>query len=476
LFTRNDIRRVHLIGIGGTAMAALAAMLQEQGLQVTGSDQGIYPPMSDFLARRGIPVRESYDARNIEDGVDLVVVGNAVSRGNPEVEAVLDRGMRYRSLPEMLRDWFIEEKRTLVVTGTHGKTTTASLLSWILYSAGRDPGFLIGGIPANFSEGFRWGRGEDVVLEGDEYDTAFFDKRPKFLHYLPRIVVLGAVEYDHADIYEDLSALLKSFRLLLRLIPRSGSLIVNSTDANAMGLAAEAPCPVVTCALEDPAAAWSACDIHTREGRTRFGVIHQGMDVSSCSWPLAGRHNVQNALLALAAAHAAGIQVEAALPALSTFRGVRRRLEYLGDYGGIQLYDDFAHHPTAIRATLVALRELYPAGRIWAVLEPRSNTMCRNVFQTALPEALVPADRVVVGAVHRAERIPPAERLDAQGVVEGLRRDGCSAWHIQKVHEIAAFLAGHAGPGDIVCLMSNGGFGGLADKLRTALAARGASA
>lgn len=463
---RLDVRNVHLLGICGTAMAALAAMLKERGFQVTGSDQGVYPPMSEFLADRGIPVREGFGPQNLGEDVDLVVIGNALSRGNPEVEAVLDRGIPYRSLPEVLREWFIQGKRSLVVTGTHGKTTCASLLAWILYWAGRDPSFLIGGIPQNFSSGFRLGEGDEMVLEGDEYDTAFFDKRPKFLHYLPRIVTLGALEYDHADIYRDMEAFLQAFRWFMRVIPKSGQLIIHRADPHVRQLASEAPCPVMTCALEDGEADWTAQGILVTEGRVQFRVRHDGRELGECAWALPGRHNIINALLAVAAAHAAGIDPHISMDAVRTFKGVRRRLEYLGEPGGVLLYDDFAHHPTAIRSSLEALREFYPERRIWAVMEPRSNTMCRSIFQKVLPEAFAPADRVLIGAVHRAGRIPQEERLDPQVVVDEIRRKGKEAWYLPRVSEIVEILKDRVGPGDVVCIMSNGNFGGIQDLLK----------
>jgi UDP-N-acetylmuramate: L-alanyl-gamma-D-glutamyl-meso-diaminopimelate ligase len=471
LFTESEVRKVHLVGIGGTAMAALAGMLQDRGFLVTGSDEAVYPPMSDFLAQRGISVREGFGPQNLDEDVDLVVIGNALSRGNEEVEAILDRKMRFRSLPEVLRDWFIQGKDSLVVTGTHGKTTTSALLAWILLRAQRDPSYLVGGIPRGLAAGFRLGGGPEVVMEGDEYDTAFFDKRPKFLHYLPRIVTLGALEYDHADIYPSMEELMRAFRLLLRIIPRNGRLIVNISDQNAMHLSGEAPCPVITCGL-DGDADWAAHDIRVEAGGMRFGVNHGGRDVGKCTSRLPGPHNVLNALLAVAAAHEVGVGPEISLPAISSFQGVRRRLEFLGEKGGVKLYDDFAHHPTAIRASLGALRDLYPRNRIWAIFEPRSNTMCRRIFQEALSRAFDAADRVVLGAVHRAERLAPEERMDPQAVVAAVRDTGRNGWYVPRVEDIVDLVADQAVEGDILCIMSNGGFGGIQRSLMDALPKR----
>jgi UDP-N-acetylmuramate: L-alanyl-gamma-D-glutamyl-meso-diaminopimelate ligase len=449
-------------------MAALAAMLQELGIRVTGSDQAVYPPMSDFLAQRGIPVREGFGPRNLDPDVGLVVIGNAMSRGNPEVEAVLDSGVPYASMPEMVKWWFLQGKRCLVVTGTHGKTTTSALLAWILHCAGRDPGMLVGGIPADFGSGFRLGSGPDFVIEGDEYDTAFFDKRPKFVHYLPRIVTLGALEFDHADIYRDMGEIMGAFRGLMRILPRGGRLIIHEGDANARALAAEALCPVITCGLERDAQ-WRAEGIRVEHGRTLFRVIHEGEAAAECAWSLAGRHNVLNALLAMAAAHEAGVAVQEAAGAVGTFHGVRRRLERLGQAGGVTLYDDFAHHPTAIQASLEALRSHHPAARIWAVLEPRSNSLCRNVFQAALPRALEGADGVILASVHRAERLAPDQRLDPQAVVMDLRARGRQARYLPCLEELVSFLASQCAAGDVVCIMSNGGFGGIQGRLMEAL-------
>jgi UDP-N-acetylmuramate: L-alanyl-gamma-D-glutamyl-meso-diaminopimelate ligase len=472
LFTANEVKRVHLVGIGGTAMAALAAMLQERGLLVSGSDQAIYPPMSDFLAQRRIPVMEGFSPQNLGPDLDLAVVGNAISRGNPELEALLERRIPYRSFPEVLRAWFLEGKRSLVVAGTHGKTTTASLLSWILLEAGEDPGFLVGGIPRGLEAGCRVGEGELFVVEGDEYDTAFFDKRPKFLHYLPWVVTLGGIEYDHADIYHSMEQMLGAYRMLLRVVPGNGRLVLNMGDPHARLMAQDSPCPVVGCAVGQPAQ-WTADGIRVERARTIFRVLHHGLPVGECQWALPGRHNVINGLLALAAAREAGVDTELAIQAMCGFQGVRRRLEFLGEIGGVLLYDDFAHHPSAIRAGLSGLRELHPGARLWAIFEPRSNSMCRRVFQEELPRAFAQADRVILAGVHRAERIPPGDRLDPQEVVQAINGPTQEAWYIPRIQDIVAFVRDEAVPGDVLCVMSNGGFGGIQGLLMEALGARG---
>ena len=460
-----EIKRVHLVGIGGAAMSALAAMIKQCGIQVTGSDRGVYPPMSDFLAEKEIPVFEGYRPENLDGEIDRVVIGNALSRGNPEVEAILDRGLHYLSLPEAVRRWFIRGKRSFVVTGTHGKTTTASLLSWLLDSGGRDPSFMIGGIPKNYSSGYRLGDGDDFVMEGDEYDTAFFDKRAKFLHYLPRIATLGAVEFDHADIYADVDQIMHSFRLFLRVIPQTGRLVINRADPLVRRIAAEAPCPVVTCGLEDPEAEWSVEDIDPKDGTTGFTLARNGKAVGHGSWSMPGRHNLINGVLALAAANEAGVPPESALEAMETFQGVKRRLERIGHTNGVLIYDDFAHHPTAIRASLDALREAHPENRIWAVLEPRSNTMRRSVFQDVLADAFASADRVIVGPIHRPDMLPKGERLDPERLVRDLTRLGKNARHIGEFSEIVETIRSEASPGDVIGILSNGGFGGIHKQL-----------
>ena len=460
-----DVRRVHLVGIGGTAMSALAAMLKSCGVQVTGSDRGIYPPMSDFLAEKEIPVFEGYRPENLNGDIDRVVIGNALSRGNPEVEAVLDRGLHYLSLPEAMQRWFLQGKRSLVVTGTHGKTTTASLLARLLDSGGRDPSFMIGGIPKNYSSGYRLGSGDDFVMEGDEYDTAFFDKRAKFLHYLPRIATIGAIEFDHADIYKDVDQIMHSFRLFLRVIPQTGRLVINRADPLVRRIASEAPCPVVTCGLEDPEAEWSVEDIEPKNGKTGFALVRHGKAIGRGSWSMPGRHNLINGVLALAAANEAGVLPEQALETMGTFLGVKRRLERIGDTNGVVIYDDFAHHPTAIRASLDALREAHPENRIWAVLEPRSNTMRRSVFQDVMADAFSPADRVIIGPIHRLDMLPENERLDVERVVRDLIRMGKNARHIGEFVEIVETIRREALPGDVIAILSNGGFGGIHKQL-----------
>ena len=455
--------RVHLIGVCGTAMATLAAMLKRQGCRVTGSDVQAYPPMDQFLASEGIAPRIGYDAANVPDDIDLAVIGNAVSRGNPEVEAVLERRIRYASLAETIRDRFLWRRRPIVIAGTHGKTTTTSMTAWALVDAGADPGFLIGGVPRNFDAGYRLGASDLFVIEGDEYDSAYFDKTAKFLKYLPFVAVVGSLEFDHADIYADLDALTLAFRRFVGLVPGNGRLLLGADDPGACALADAAHCPVETFGLSD-GADWQATDIEYRSDGTTFSVRHAGTAVARAELPLLGAFNVRNAMAAIAAGAAAGIAPDRLAIALRTFRGVRRRLELSGVGRGVALYDDFAHHPTAVRETLAALRATAPAGRIWGLFEPRSATSCRRVFQADFAAALAGADEVVIAPVYRVT-IPADRRLDASRLAADLTASGTRARYVESIDAIAALIEAEAQAGDLVVLMSNGDFGGLRQEL-----------
>ena len=454
---------VHFVGICGTAMATLAAMLKRQGLRVRGSDAHAYPPMDAFLAGQGIDVLPGYDADRLTGDVDVVVIGNAVSRGNPEVEAALARRMRYVSLPEMVRERFLRDARPIVVAGTHGKTTTTSMTAWTLAEAGVDPSFLVGGIPRNFDASFRLGGGDLFVIEGDEYDSAFFDKTAKFLKYLPFVAVVGNLEFDHADVYPDLAALELAFRRLLALVPENGRVLLGHDDPGARALAAAAYCPVETFGI-DAGADWRAAGVEPGADRTRFDVLHRGRPAARVDLPLIGAFNVRNALAAVAAGAAVGVAPEASAAALGRFAGVRRRLDVRGTGRGVTVYDDFAHHPTAVRETVSALRAASPDGRVWAVFEPRSATSCRRVFQAAYAEALAAADEVLVAPVFRST-LPPDERLSETRLVADLRAAGTRARHLETMDAIGDAIVGEARPGDRVVLMSNGDFGGLRETL-----------
>ncbi len=459
--------RIHLIGICGTAMATLAAMLKARGHDVRGSDQNVYPPMSDFLAEQQIVTLQGYDAAHISADLDLVIVGNAISRGNPELEEVLDRKIRYCSLPEAVRDHFLWASRSIVIAGTHGKTTTTSLTGWVLTYGGADPSVLVGGIAENFAGSFRLGGGREFVIEGDEYDSAFFDKTAKFLKYIPDIVVVNNIEYDHADIYPDLESIRVAFRRLVNLIPRRGLLIVGADDPEARALATSARCPVQTFGLSD-GADWQAHDLRPGEGSTTFSVRSKRTPVGQIELPLIGAYNVRNALAALAVGVAAGLNIDTIAQGLSKFRGVRRRMELRGAAAGVAVYDDFAHHPTAIAETLAAVRSAHPDRRLWAIFEPRSATSCRRIFQSEFVRAFSDADRILLPDVFRSS-LPEDQRLSVEQVVADLNARGKDARHIPQVADIVSTVAREAQAGDLVVVMSNGGFDDIHQKLLTAL-------
>jgi UDP-N-acetylmuramate: L-alanyl-gamma-D-glutamyl-meso-diaminopimelate ligase len=466
------MKRVHLIGICGTAMGTLAALLKHRGFDVRGSDQAIYPPMSDFLAAQNIPILEGYKAEHIDDWVDLVVVGNAISRGNAELERVLDRKLRHVSLPEALRDHFLWDAQSVVIAGTHGKTTTTSLAGWLLTHGGADPTVFIGGIARNFGSGgssYRIGAPRaPFVIEGDEYDSAFFDKTAKFLKYLPDIAVITNIEFDHADIYDDLDAVRLAFRRLVNLVPKRGLTLLGIDSADAAALAVRAFSRVQTFGTSE-AAEWRSVDIAAANGTTSFRVLHNGSDEGVFTMSLVGAHNVRNALAAIAVGRECGISLDTLRDGLAAFAGVKRRLELVGSRRDIVVYDDFAHHPTAVAETLNAVRSAQPSRRIWAVFEPRSASSCRRVFQGDFARAFAGADEVVIASVFRSS-LPPEERLSEDQLVADLTRGGTSARHLRDVDTIVAAVAREARPGDLIVVMSNGGFGGIHGKLLEALA------
>jgi len=463
------MRSIHFVGIGGIAMAAAAAALKNRGFAVTGSDLEIYDPAATTLRLAGISPFDGYAERHLDARPDLVVIGNAISRGNPEAEAVLARRLRYCSLPELLRDFFIRGRRSVVVTGTHGKTTTTALLAWVFEQAGLNPGFLIGGVPRDFPVSARFTDSEWFIIEGDEYDTAFFDKRSKFVHYQPEVAILNNLEFDHADIFENLAAVQKTFAHLIRLVPRNGLVLANGDDPNLASLLDVDFCPVTRFGLGKGNTA-RARILELGAGVSEFAVGDTRFRVA-----LAGEFNVRNALAAVACARHCGVPDAVIQRALATFGGVRRRMEVTGAADGVTVVDDFAHHPTAIRETLRALRLRFPGQRLWAVFEPRSNTTRRRVFQRELPAALAEADQIVVAQVAGLERIPPHERLDPRQVMEDLRNRGRPAEYLPDVASIIAFLVRTTRPGDVVAVLSNGGFGQIHARLLAALQSRAAA-
>jgi UDP-N-acetylmuramate: L-alanyl-gamma-D-glutamyl-meso-diaminopimelate ligase len=466
------MKRIHLIGICGTAMATLAALLKNRGYDVRGSDQNVYPPMSDFLAEQQISTLQGYTPEHISGDLDLVVVGNAISRGNPEVEEVLDRKIRYCSLPEAIRDHFLWGARSIVIAGTHGKTTTTSLAGWILTHGGADPNVFIGGIAENFAGSYRIGGGREFVIEGDEYDSAFFDKTAKFLKYLPDIAVVNNIEYDHADIYPDLESIRVAFRRLVNLVPRRGLLLLGADDSEASALRAVARCPVETFGLSD-GAGWQAHDLQIVGTSTQFSVRHAGTPLGKFEVPLLGAYNVRNALAAVAVGAAIGLSPDTIAQGLRLFKGVRRRMQLRGTADGVSVYDDFAHHPTAIAETLAGVRSAYPRRRVWAIFEPRSATSCRSIFQSDFVKAFAQADRVLLPAVFRSN-LPDDQRLSVEHLISDLREGGKDARYIPQVDEIVSTVAREARAGDLVVVMSNGEFENIHQKLLTALESRSA--
>ena len=468
----SDTLRIHLIGVCGTAMATLAALLKRRGHDVRGSDQNIYPPMSEFLVSEQIRTMTGYSADHITSDIDLVVVGNAISRGNPELETVLERKIRYCSLPEAIRDQFLWGSRSVVLAGTHGKTTTTSLTGWLLTHGNLDPTVLVGGIALNFGDGgssYRVGRGRHFVIEGDEYDSAFFDKTAKFLKYLPDVAVINNVEFDHADIYKTIDEVRLAFRRLANLVPKNGLLLLGADSPDAAALQQTAVSPVETFGLGD-GLTWQASDVEHADGITHVKVRREGPMFGRFASPLLGVHNVRNALAAIAVGVNAGLSAAELTEGLRAFRGIKRRLETVGVSRGVTILDDFAHHPTAVHETLSALRTGYPSRRVWAVFEPRSASSCRRVFQQDFARAFGAADEVLVAAVFRST-LPEHERLSAEQLVTDLQSGGQTARYIPDVDDIIRTIVGEHREGDVVVLMSNGGFGGIHRKLLQALAA-----
>lgn len=467
-----EIRSVHLMGISGTAMASLAGMLKEKGYDVRGSDQDVYPPMSDLLDFLGIAVKKGYRPANLDPPPDLVIVGNVITRRNPEAAALGRMRIPYLSLPQAVREFAITGKRTIVVCGTHGKTTTSSVAAWMLQSAGMDPGFMIGGIPLNFGVNFRLGKGDYFVIEGDEYDTAFFDKGPKFLHYEPRICLLTSIEFDHADIYRDLDHVASSFSKLISMIPKDGLLIVNKDSPRAALEAGSAMCPVRGYGIEK-GAEWGARDMEMEEGLTRFTATLRGVPYGRFSTPLFGRHNISNLVSVVALSEFLGIAKDAVARALMTFKGVRRRQELVGETCGVIVLDDFAHHPTAVKETISAVKGRFQDRRLVAVFEPRSNSSRRDVFQGLYPDSFYGAGLVMVPRPPLMEKIPVEERFSSESLVADLRKRGLDARYFDDTGAILASLLEEVRSNDVVLFMSNGAFDNLPRRFLNALLNKG---
>jgi UDP-N-acetylmuramate: L-alanyl-gamma-D-glutamyl-meso-diaminopimelate ligase len=460
----NKSKHYHFIGICGTAMGAVAAAMKERGFTISGSDSSIYPPMSTFLEEREIQLSEGYRGSNIPAEADVIVVGNAISRGNEELEEVLSRKLPYISLPEVLKEQFLRGKRNLVVSGTHGKTTTTSVLAWLLLHGGKKPSYLIGGLPRNLDGGARFTDSEFVVLEGDEYDTAFFDKRSKFLHYLPEVVVINNIEFDHADIFNNLDEIKLTFRRQLRLVPRNGLVIVNGDDANCLDVVSDCPAPVLKVGLG------AGNDRQIQDVIYHADSTDFTLDGQKYSLPMNGEFNVRNAAMAITAAGFAGLECGQIATALTEFQGVARRQEVRGEENGVKVIDDFGHHPTAIKQAVDGLKKKF-TGRMCVIFEPRSNTTRRNIFQTELPLALGAAEMCILAPVADPHKVAEGSRLNVQKVLDDIGLMGGKAFLEPDVDAIVARAVSLVVPGDTIVVFSNGGFGGIHDKLLSALKA-----
>jgi UDP-N-acetylmuramate: L-alanyl-gamma-D-glutamyl-meso-diaminopimelate ligase len=468
-----QVKHIHMIGIGGSAMSPLAGMLRERGYRVTGSDAGVYPPASTFLDSKGIAYATAFDPGHLTPAPDLTIVGNAISRGNAEVEELLDRKLPYRSLPEILEEEFLPGKHSIVVSGTHGKTTTTAMLAWLFHVGKKRPNFLVGGIAENFGQAYGLGGGEEFILEGDEYDSAYWDKTAKFFHYHPDDLIITSLEFDHADIYADFEAYQLAFRRLVNLVPRRGRVVVWGDPEAGEALSnatAKAFCPVIRYGFH-ASNDWVAGNVQSESDTMTFQVTYKGEAYADMRLSATGRHNVLNALAALIVAQGRGICRESIQEALGSFRSVKRRMDVKGEVDGILVVDDFAHHPTAVKATIEAARLRWPGRRLWAVLEPRSNSMRRKVFQDALPQSLALGDKVLLGSVHRAGQLSDEQRLDPEAVAAGVRQLGKDARVLPGADAIADLLAAEAKTGDLLLIMSNGSFDGLCERLLKKLAA-----
>lgn len=465
----DTVKTIHLIAICGTAMGAVACMLKDMGFEITGSDHAVYPPMSDFLVSKGITLADGFHEKNLAHDPDLVIVGNAVTKVNPEAEEMSRKGLHFCSMPQAINHFFAKDKKTYLLTGTHGKTTTSSLLAWIFHEAGLDPSFMIGGILKDFNSNYRLGKGDVVVIEGDEYDTAFFDKGPKFLHYPPEMAILTSVEFDHADIFRDLDHVKSAFRTFISGISPSSTLIAYDNDVNIAELIREAPCHVARYG-RNPDSPWQLDEVAVRPPWMTFRVRKSGTPFGDFRTRMVGEHNLLNILSVIAIADGVGISPDTIANALETFQGIRRRQDVRGQQRGITVMDDFAHHPTAVRETVRAVKPFYPDGRLIAVFEPRTNSSMRKVFQEVYPHSFDAADMVCIRKPSRLDKVPEAERFSSEKLVADLKELGKDARHFSDTESIMDFLAETAASGDVVLIMSNGGFDNIHERLLKRLA------
>ncbi|MBF0101035.1 MAG: UDP-N-acetylmuramate:L-alanyl-gamma-D-glutamyl-meso-diaminopimelate ligase [Desulfobacterales bacterium] len=464
----NDVKHIHLIAICGTAMAALACMLKAYGYHVTGSDQKVYPPMSDFLIQQGITLQDGFHEDNLKNRPDLVVIGNAVFKTNPEVVMMNQLGLHFCSMPQALNHFIAKQKQTILITGTHGKTTTTALMAWVLDVANLDPSLMVGGIANNFNSNYRLGKGNYMVIEGDEYDTAFFDKAAKFFHYKPAITLLTSIEFDHADIYKDIDHIKDTFAKLIQGLSSDSLLISYEADSNITELRSKASCMVHGYGTTSDAI-WQLTEIQFQPPWSLFSILKDGNHFGTFRTRMMGEHNLLNATAVIAASHALQIPNQVMATALETFKGVKRRQEVRGEKNGITVMDDFAHHPTAVRETIKAVKPFYSKGRVIAVFEPRTNTSMRDVFQHSYPDAFLQADMVCIRKPPLLEKIPSTMRFSSEQLVMDIRQQGKDAHFFEDTDQIIHFVCKEARPGDLILIMSNGGFDHIHDRLLAAL-------
>ena len=460
----DKVKNIHLIAVCGTGMGALACMLKDMGFEVTGSDQKTYPPMSNFLLSKGIKVTEGFNEKNISIDYDLIVVGNAVTKDNPEIKKMYELGLNFCSMPQAINRFIANDKKIILVTGTHGKTTTSSIIAWILYEAGLDPSFIIGGILNNFNSNYRLGKGESIVIEGDEYDTAYFDKEPKFLHYDPYMAITTSVEFDHADIFKDIDHVKKAFDIFISGISQNSTLVAFDSDKNIAGLISDKKCNVIKYG-KDISSSWNLGNVSYESPWTFFEVLEQGKTFKTFKTKIFGEHNLLNTLAAIAVAYKMKIPPEVIAKALESFQGVKRRQEVRGQKNGITIMDDFAHHPTAVKETVKAVKSFYRDGRLIAVFEPRTNTSMRNIFQDIYPDSFDHADIICIRKPPLLNKIPPHEHFSSEKLVNDLQNRGKDAHYFSDTESIIKYLEKTTSPGDLILIMSNGGFDNIHDSL-----------
>lgn len=461
-----NLKSIYLMGIGGVGMGNLAGMLQSMGKHVSGSDRQLYSPMKEYLEGLNIDLKIGFRAENLTPEPELIIVGNVIARDNPEAQEMLKRNIPYISMPEAIRQFFLKYKEVIVVAGTHGKTTTTALLGWILKSAGKDPSVLLGGVSKDFDSGFYHGKGRYFVIEGDEYDTAFFDKGPKFLHYMPRNLVLTTIEFDHGDIYKDISEIKEAFKKLLYLIPPDGFIAHGNYAESVRDVLDGINTQRVSCGEKG---IWDYKEVTVKGGWTEFTVLKKGLDYGRFRWKQSGIHNIRNCLLAIAISEHLGLSHKDIQEGVESFAGVKRRQEEIGEFSGVLIIDDFAHHPTEVRETISAIKLKYPERRLWAVFEPRSNTSRRNFFQKIYPESFLHSDKVIISEVFNKEGIEDERRLEPEKLVEGLKQQGGDAIFIPSVDAIVEHLKRQTESGDVILIMSNGSFGGIVERLKKEL-------